>query len=111
MAAPQAALLLGCAPDLGRAPGLPWPLRGLVGVVSRAVARAQASAATAAGVPFALLPPQPPDSFGPDRFHGGPVTHAEAAQITVAVLVSSGALVTGVADGSGVSPPADGGPG
>ncbi|HEX2027614.1 MAG TPA: GDSL-type esterase/lipase family protein [Nitriliruptorales bacterium] len=110
-AAPDAAMLLGGAPDLGHAPGLPRPLRGLVGVACRAVARAQASAAADLRVPFGLLPPQPPDSFGPDSFHGGPATHARAAELTVAALLSSSALATRVVDGSSVTPPADGGPG
>lgn len=88
VAAPGARLFLGGAPDLGDAPALPAPLDGIVSLASRWVARAQGAVAAGAGVAFAVLESgQPPDKFGPDGFHGGPAFHAEAARMTVEVLL------------------------
>ncbi len=86
---PDAEVALGGAPDLGDSPALPWPTRRLVSVASRWVAAAQARAADEVGVPFSLLPHQPPEHFGPDQFHGGEACHAEAAQVTVDALMDA----------------------
>ncbi len=71
-----AVVLLGC-PDLSAAPGVPLPLRPLLGWRCRAVARVQAEVAAALAVP--LVPADRgllrPEVFGPDGFHPGVVGH------------------------------------
>ena len=86
---PDAEVVLGGAADLGDSPALPWPLRRLVSAACRWVTAAQRRAADEVGVPFSLLPHQPPEHFGPDAFHGGEACHAEAAQVTVDALMDA----------------------
>ncbi|MGH3441008.1 MAG: SGNH/GDSL hydrolase family protein [Nitriliruptorales bacterium] len=85
-AAPGAQLVIGRAADLGDSPVLPWPLSRLVSLASNWTARVQAEVADEVGVPHDRAPRQGPEMFGPDGFHGSAISHALAADMTVAAL-------------------------
>jgi lysophospholipase L1-like esterase len=87
-AAPGAAITLITAPDLSLAPELPSILRPPLGVRCRAVARIQGRVAAEFGVPVIELPKAalPPEVFGEDGFHPGPIGHARLAEGVLARL-------------------------
>jgi lysophospholipase L1-like esterase len=88
-AAPEADLLLLTCPDLGSAPGLPGVLRPALGWSCRRVAAAQRRVASDLGV--AVVPADghlPPEAFGPDGFHPGPVGVATLADRVEHVLAA-----------------------
>jgi lysophospholipase L1-like esterase len=72
----DAVVLLGC-PDLSVAPGVPLPLRPLLGWRCRAVARVQMQVAGELAVPVVPAGRQllTPEVFGPDGFHPGSLGH------------------------------------
>jgi lysophospholipase L1-like esterase len=88
-AAPHADLLLLSCPDLGSAPGLPRVLRPAMRWSCRRVAAAQRRVASELGV--AVVPADghlPPEAFGPDGFHPGPVGVATLADRVEQVLAT-----------------------
>lgn len=86
-AVPDAGMVVVGCPDLGSAPGLPWPLDVLGGWRCRRVQEAQAHVAAEAGVAFVAYP-EPPgaDMFGPDGLHPGPAGQSAAAEIVAPVV-------------------------
>jgi lysophospholipase L1-like esterase len=89
-AADGADIVLLTCPDLSVAPGLPLLLRPLVGARCRAVAEAQTAVAALHGVPAIGVPKAvlPPEIFGRDGFHPGPVGHALLAERVLELLVT-----------------------
>lgn len=86
--APDALVVLVGAPDLSTAPGLPRPLRDLVGWRCRTVAREQRAVAEDRGVVFVSYDEPPTVAmYGPDGLHPGPVGQAAAADVTVDALM------------------------
>lgn len=85
-AAPEARVVLGRAADLGDSPALPWPLSRLVSLACNWTARTQAEVANELGEPHDRAPRQGPEMFGPDGFHGSAISHALAAELTLAAL-------------------------
>lgn len=86
--APGATAVLVGAPDLSRAPGLPQPLRAVIGWRCRVVNRAQERVVRRHGIRFGPWPGAPtPEFLGPDGLH------PNAAGQTVAALVTVGALL------------------
>lgn len=87
---PEASVVLVGAPDLSSAPGIPWPLRDLLGWRCRTVADRQGRVADDVGVPFVRYGQAPDvEMYGPDGFHPGPAGQAAAADLTVDVLVGA----------------------
>ena len=84
-AAPGAALVLVGAPDLRHAPGLPVPLRWVVGWLTGRVGRRQAS--WLAGTDMTVVEMGTPRAgFGPDGFHPGPLATPVIARRVVAAV-------------------------
>lgn len=89
-AAPAATTVLVTCPDLRTAPGIPRPLRDLLGWSCRRVARAQHAAASARGVPVAPLPARvDPTVYAADGFHPGPAGQDGMAAVAVAALLAA----------------------
>lgn len=101
-AAPDAALFLGGAGDLGSSPVMPWPLRAVLTGQSLRVAAAQREVAEAAGIPFDVIPRLSTEHFGPDGFHGGASAHRIAAEVTVDRLVAATPWLRGGAPRAGL---------
>ncbi len=80
-AADGAQVVLISAPDLSIAPGLPGQLRAPLGWLCRRTARIQAEVAGPWGVEVLPLARDvlPPEVFGDDGFHPGPVGHRRLA--------------------------------
>jgi lysophospholipase L1-like esterase len=73
-AAPGAEVVLMTCPDLGSAPGLPRVLRPAMRWSCRRVAAAQRRVAADLAVPVVRADGHlPPETFGPDGFHPGPL--------------------------------------
>lgn len=87
-AAPGAIIVLIATPDLSVAPGLPSVLAPPLGMLCRAVARAQARAAAELDVAVISLSREvlPPEVFGEDGFHPGDRGHAVLAEKILAVV-------------------------
>jgi lysophospholipase L1-like esterase len=88
-AAPAADVVLLTCPDLGSAPGLPRILRPAMRWSCRRVAAAQRRVASDLGVE--VVPADghlPPEAFGTDGFHPGPVGVATLADRVEAVLAA-----------------------
>lgn len=87
---PEALVVLVGAPDLSTAPGIPWPLRDLLGWRCRTVTDRQGRVAEELGVPFVRYGGAPDvEMYGPDGFHPGPAGQAAAADLTVDVLMGA----------------------
>lgn len=88
-AAPDAlAVVVGC-PDLGAAPGLPWPLRAVVGWSCRRVADAQAQAVARTPATFVPLPAGiGADMFGDDGVHPGAAGQLAVARLTADAIAT-----------------------
>lgn len=87
-AVPDAQVVLVTCPDLGVAPGIPRPLRDLLGWSCRRVATAQQTVANRAGIAVAPLDvPGESHLFGDDGFHPGPPAQALMAHAAVAALL------------------------
>lgn len=83
-------VLIGC-PDLGRAPGLPQPLRALVGLRCRQASRVQGEVARAAGIRFVDIAAQTrAEHFGMDGLHPGRTGSLAIARGAVRALVGDG---------------------
>jgi lysophospholipase L1-like esterase len=85
--APDAEVVLLSCPDLGSAPGLPRVLRPAMRWSCRRVAAVQRGVASEFGV--AVVPADghlPPEAFGPDGFHPGPIGVATLAERVEHVL-------------------------
>jgi lysophospholipase L1-like esterase len=87
-AAPGASIVLLTCPDLSAAPGVPGPLRQLLGWRCRRIAAAQRSVAQARGVPVvdAARRDVRREMFGPDGFHPGALAHRRLAEQVLEVL-------------------------
>lgn len=73
-------------PDLGAAPGFPWPLNLAVGARCRRVARIQRAVARELDVPAIALPRPDAAMFGVDGFHPGAAGQTAMAEVVVGAL-------------------------
>lgn len=86
-----AAVTFVTCPDLGAAPGFPWPLNLAIGWRCRRVARLQRAVARDLGVPTVVLPRPDAAMFGADGFHPGAAGQTAMAQVVVEALVDAAA--------------------
>jgi lysophospholipase L1-like esterase len=97
--APAVRVVLAPCPDLGGAPGLPWPASTLVGWRCRVVRRAQQRAGAAAGVPVVRFDVRPPAAmFGTDGLHPGTLGAAASAALLARTLTTHQEARTWISD-------------
>jgi lysophospholipase L1-like esterase len=92
-----AAVLVATCPDVSAVPSIPQPLRALAGRASRAVARAQATAARAEGASAVslgywlgpVMRERPAEMFAADHFHPSAAAYAVAAKVMLPPLLAA----------------------